>query len=98
MRKLQNILCFSRRNKILQCSHRWKKNLFDQPTKSSLRTYDNIFDNKVMITQLSVYKIISISKITTCITIDLSKQQKLDADPKAIQEINFTGNLEEDMQ
>ena len=98
MRKLQNILCFSRRNKILQCSHRWKENLFDQPTKSSLRTYDNLFDNKVMITQLSVYKIISISKITTCITIDLSKQQKLDADPKAIQEINFTGNLEEDMQ
>ena len=25
--------------------------------------------------------------------IDLSKQQKLDADPKAIQQINFTGNL-----
>ena len=28
------------------------------------------------------------------IAIDLSKQQKLDADPKAIQQINFTGNLE----
>ena len=25
--------------------------------------------------------------------IDLSKQQALDADPKAIQQINFTGNL-----
>ena len=25
---------------------------------------------------------------------DLSKQQKLDADPKAIQQINFTGNLD----
>ena len=25
--------------------------------------------------------------------IDLSKQQTLDADPKAIQETNFTGNL-----
>ena len=25
---------------------------------------------------------------------DLSKQQVLDADPKAIQQINFTGNLE----
>ena len=24
---------------------------------------------------------------------DLSKQQKLDADPKAIKQINFTGNL-----
>ena len=28
------------------------------------------------------------------IVIDLSKQQGLDADPKAIQQINFTGNLE----
>ena len=27
------------------------------------------------------------------IEIDLSKQQALDADPKAIQQINFTGNL-----
>ena len=27
------------------------------------------------------------------IAIDLSKQQALDADPKAIQHINFTGNL-----
>ena len=30
------------------------------------------------------------------IMIDLSKQQALDADPKAVQEINFTGNLERD--
>ena len=28
------------------------------------------------------------------ITIDLSKQQALDADSKAIQKINFTGNLD----
>ena len=28
------------------------------------------------------------------IAIDLSKQQALDADPKEIQQINFTGNLE----
>ena len=28
------------------------------------------------------------------ITIDLSKQQALDADPKAIQQINFTAKLE----
>ena len=27
------------------------------------------------------------------VAIDLSKQQALDADPKAIQQINFTGNL-----
>ena len=30
------------------------------------------------------------------IAIDLSKQQALDIDPKAIQQINFTGNLEQD--
>ena len=29
------------------------------------------------------------------IAIDLSKQQTLDADPKAVQKINFTGNLDE---
>ena len=28
------------------------------------------------------------------IAIDLSKQQALDSDPKGIQQINFTGNLE----
>ena len=27
---------------------------------------------------------------------DIRKQQKLDADPKAIQQIHFTGNLERD--
>ena len=30
------------------------------------------------------------------IVIDLSKQQALGADPKSVQEINFTGNLERD--
>ena len=30
------------------------------------------------------------------IAIDSSKQQLLDADPKAIQQINFTANLDED--
>ena len=35
-------------------------------------------------------------KYDNMIVIDLSKQQMLDADPKAIQENNFTGNLTED--
>ena len=30
------------------------------------------------------------------IAIDLSKQKTLDADPKAIQQINFTANLEQE--
>ena len=29
------------------------------------------------------------------IAIDLSKQEALDADPKAIQQINFTGNIDQ---
>ena len=32
----------------------------------------------------------------TLIATDLSKQQALDADPKAIQQNNFTGNLDRD--
>ena len=32
------------------------------------------------------------------IAIDLIKQQEVDSDPKAIQQINFTGNLERDGQ
>ena len=31
---------------------------------------------------------------TKMITIDLSKQQELDADPKAIQQIKFTSNID----
>ena len=46
---------------------------------------------KEMISQLVVCWIIVISK--TIIAIDLSKQQAIDADPKAIQQTNFTGNL-----
>ena len=30
------------------------------------------------------------------IAIDLSKQQALDADPRAVQQINFTANLDRD--
>ena len=55
----------------------------------------------MMIAQQNVqldYYIIRLSlflkKYYKLITIDLSKQQKLDADPKAIKQINFTGNLD----
>ena len=42
-----------------------------------------------MFVRLSLFK-----KYNELMTINLSKQQKLDADPKAIQQINFTGNLD----
>ena len=85
MRKSQKILTSNCRNKRLQCCDRWK--FFDQPVKKDLRTYDNI--RKIATGQVDDYP----NKV---IARDLSKQQKLDADPKAMQQINFTGNLEEE--
>ena len=41
-----------------------------------------------MFTRLSL-----LQKYYKSIAVDLSKKHKLDADPKAIQQINFTGNL-----
>ena len=73
---------------------------FDQPVKNYLKTYDSIQisstgqgDDYTMgflldyVYSKNYYKII---------TIDLNKQQASDADPKAVQQINFTGNLERD--
>ena len=49
-----------------------------------------------MVIQTVVYWTILISKKHyKMITIDLSKQQVVDAAPKAIQPINFTGNLDQ---
>ena len=73
------------------------ENFFDQPIKNKV-TYDNI--RKIAISQGDDY--------TTCclldypyfkdtykmIAVDLSKRQALDADPRAIQQINFTANLD----
>ena len=49
-----------------------------------------------MITQLVVYQIIHISKlIWKLITIDFSKQQAVNADPKEIKQINLAENLDQ---
>ena len=74
------------------------ENFFDQPIKDSKITYDNI--RKIATGQGDGYT-------TGClldyryfkdtykmIAVDLSKQQALDADPRAIQQINFTANLD----
>ena len=74
------------------------KKFFDQPVKSDMRTYDNI--RKIAIDRGDDYKIGCLldynylKKNYKMGAIDLSKQQALDADPKAIQQISFTGNLE----
>ena len=74
------------------------RNLFDQPIDSMAKTYENI--RKTATGQGDDYT-------TAClldypyfkdhykmIAIDLTKQQALDVDPRAIQQINFTANLD----
>ena len=73
------------------------RNFFDQPIKNDLKTYDNI--RKIATGQGDDYTTGCLldypyfEKYYKLIAIDLSKQQQLDPDPKAIQQINFTGNL-----
>ena len=64
----------------------------DQPIKNGIKAYEKIKKLllvKEMITQLAVFQIILISKKLLAIAIELSKQQTFDADPKAIQQVNF---------
>ena len=74
------------------------RNFFDQPIKNDLKTYDNI--RKIATGQGDDCTIRCLldypyfKKYYKLIAIDLSKQQKLDADRKAIQQINFTWNLD----
>ena len=73
-------------------------NFCDQPINSNLKTYDNI--RKVATGQGDDYTTgclldyIYFKNYYKMIVVDLSKQQTLDADPKAIQQINFTENLD----
>ena len=70
------------------------QNFFDQTVKNNLITYDNI--RKIAIDQGNDYTTGSLldynyfNNYYKMIALDLSKQQALDADPKAIQQINFT--------
>ena len=74
-----------------------EKNIFDQSIKKDIKTYENI--RKITTGQgddcttdcLLDYNYFI--KHYEMITADLIKQQTLDADPKAIQKINSTGNL-----
>ena len=74
------------------------KKIFHQPINSMAKTYENI--RKIVTGQGDGYT-------TGCLldysyfkdhykmfAIDLSKQPTLDADPRAIQQINFTANLD----
>ena len=73
------------------------KNFFDQPVKNNKVTYENI--RKIATGQGDDYTTGCLLDYTyfkkyKMIAVDLSKQQALDADPKAIQQINFTANLD----
>ena len=73
-------------------------NFFDQPIKNDQITLDNIWktatDQGDDYTTGCLLDCPYFTKYCNLIAIDLSKQHKPDADLKAIQEINFTGNLE----
>ena len=74
------------------------KNFFDQPVKNDKVTYENI--RKITIGQGDDYTTgclldyTYLKKYYKMIPVDVSKQQALDADPKVIQQINFTANLD----
>ena len=74
------------------------ENFFDQPIKNNKVTYENI--RKIVTGQGDDYTtgcLLDYSYFADTykmIAVDLSKQQALDADPRAIQQINFTANLE----
>ena len=74
------------------------ENFFDQPIKDDKVTYENI--RKIATGKGDDY---ATGSLLDCqyfrdnykmIAVDLSRQQALDADPRAIQQINFTENLD----
>ena len=79
-----------------------RKKFFDQPINTMIKTYENI--RKITIGQGNDYttgclfNYTYFKKYYKMIAIDLRKQEALDADPKAIQQINFTANLEKVIQ
>ena len=75
-----------------------EKNFFDQIVKNNKIMFENI--RKIATSQGDDYTTgclldyIYFKNYYKMIVVDLSKQQALDADPKAIQQINFTANLD----
>ena len=74
------------------------ENFFDQPIKNNKITYDNM--RKIATGQGDDYTTGCLldypyfADTYKMIAVDLSKQQALDADPRASQQINFTANLD----
>ena len=76
------------------------RSVFDQSVKNDFRTYDHI--QKIATGQGDDFTAGCLldypyfKEHYKLIAIELRKQQALHGDPKAIQQINFTGNLDED--
>ena len=74
------------------------ENVFDQPIKNNKVTYENIrkiaTGQRVDHTTDCLLNYQYIKDYYKMIAIGLIKQQALDADPRAIQQINFTANLD----
>ena len=74
------------------------RNFFDQPINSMKKTYENI--RKIATGKGDDYKTGCLlhypyfKKDYKMVAVDLSRQNELDADPRAIQQINFTANLD----
>ena len=75
-----------------------EKTFFDQLVKNYIRIHDNI--QKIMMGQGEdcitgcLLDYLFFKEYYKVIAIDLRKQQALDVDPKAIEQINFTEDLE----
>ena len=74
------------------------RNFFDQPINSMKKTYENI--RKIATGKGDDYTTGCLlhypyfKKDYKMVAVDLSRQNELDADPRAIQQINFTANLD----
>ena len=74
-----------------------EQKFLDKPIKNDLITYYNIGKITCQGDDYTTGCLLNYNYFKNyykMITIDLSKQQALDADPKAIKQINFTGNLD----
>ena len=75
-----------------------EKMFFDKPVKNDKVTYENI--RKIATGQGDDYTTgclldyIYFKKYYKMIPVDISKQKALDADPKSVQQINFTANID----
>ena len=74
------------------------ENVFDQPTKNNKVTYENIREiatgHRDDYTTGCLLDYPYFKDNYRMIAVDLSKQQALDDDPRAIQQINFAANLD----